>query len=295
MVFHPFTLEDRSRLAPYYAAVTQPSCEYTFANNLLWARHYGNTWTQLEGCLVLRYPWEGPAYTILPGSGDPRSAILALLEQAKKEKKQLRLEVTRRQWEQLQEWFPQKVCCTFHPDFGEYLYETASLQQMRGKKLHSKKNMINRFEREHTWSYEAITPKNRQDCLDMLQLWEQRRDQKLLAQDTAMDELEIDRTALNWMEPLGLTGGLLRAEGQVVGISLGEPVAGDTYVIHIEKAFSWIAGAYPTLVREFARHTAGAYPFLNREEDLGVEGLRRSKLSYRPCGILEKGVAVFSE
>ncbi len=295
MVFHSFTLEDRAKLAPYYAAVTQPSCEYTFANNFLWAKHYHNTWTELEGCLVLRYPGEVPAYTIFPDSGNPNAAICALRREAKGQGVPLRLEVSRRQWELLQAWFPGEVSCTFHPDFGEYLYETAALQQMSGKKLHSKKNFINRFDREHTWSYQPITSKNKEECLAMLSLWKQRRNQEQLVQATALDELEIDRTALTLSEPLGLTGGLLRAEGQVVGVSLGEPVGGNTFVIHVEKAFPWIPGAYPMLVREFARHTAAGYQYLNREEDLGVEGLRRSKQSYRPCAIFEKGVAVFTK
>ena len=295
MIFHPFTLEDQPKLAPYYAANTQPSCEYAFANNFLWAQHYHNTWTELEGCLVLCYPGEGPAYTILPGSGNPKAAILALRQQAKVQGVSLRLEVSRRQWELLQDWFPGEVHCTFNPDFGEYLYETAALQQMSGKKLHSKKNFINRFDREHTWCYQPITKENKEECLEMLALWEQNRSHQQLSETTALDELKIDRTALTLLEPLGLTGGLLRAEGQVVGLSLGEPVGGNTFVIHVEKAFPWIPGAYPRLVREFARHAAAGYPYLNREEDLGVEGLRRSKQSYRPCGILEKGVAVFEK
>lgn len=295
MVFHPFTLEDRATLAPYYAANTYPSCEYTFANNYLWALHYHNTWTVLEGCLVLCYPGEGPAYTILPGSGRPQAAIQALRQRAQSQGVPLALEVSRRQWELLQQWFPGQVNCTFHPDFGEYLYETAALQQMSGKKLHSKKNLINRFDREHTWSYEPITAENKAECLEMLTLWKQHRSQEQLEEDTALDELEIDRTALIQMDSLGLTGGLLRAEGQVVGLSLGEPVGGNTFVIHVEKAFSWIPGAYPMLVREFARQAGAGYQYLNREEDLGVQGLRRSKQSYRPCAIYEKGVAVFSE
>lgn len=293
MIFHPFTLDDQAKLAPYYAAITYSSCEYTFANNYLWSLHYHNTWAELEGCLVLCYPGEGPAYTILPGSGNPKAAIAALRQEAKSQGVPLRLEVSRRQWELLQNWFPGQVSCTFNPDFGEYLYETASLQQMSGKKLHSKKNFINRFDREHSWSYEPITPENKEECLDMLALWKERRSPEQLAEDAALDELEIDRTALTLMEPLKLTGGLLRAEGQVVGLSLGEPVGGDTFIIHVEKAFPWIPGAYPMLVREFARQAAQGYTYLNREEDLGVEGLRRSKQSYRPCAILEKGVAVF--
>ena len=99
---------------------------------------------------MLCYPGEGPAYTVLPGSGNPKAAICALRREAKSQGVSLRLEVSRRQWELLQTWFPGEVSYTLQPDFGEYLYETAALQQMSGKKLHSKKNLINRFDREHT-------------------------------------------------------------------------------------------------------------------------------------------------
>ena len=93
-----------------------------------------------------------------------------------------------------------------------------------------------------------------------------------------------------------MKGGVIRVDGEIAAITIGEPINEDTFVVHIEKAFSSIDGAYPMINREFVlREVAGKYKYVNREEDLGLEGLRKAKLSYRPDIILEKGIATAKE
>ena len=94
------------------------------------------------------------------------------------------------------------------------------------------------------------------------------------------------------MEELKLQGGLLRLEpgGEVIAFSIGEPLNPDTFVVHIEKAFAEIQGAYPMINQQFAEHVAAEFQYVNREEDTGVEGLRKAKLSYRPAFLVEKGI-----
>ena len=96
--------------------------------------------------------------------------------------------------------------------------------------------------------------------------------------------------ALKLREELELKGGLLRADGRVVAFTLGEPGSGDTFIVHIEKAFADVQGAYPMINQQFVEHEAAGYPYVNREEDTGAEGLRKAKLSYRPVMLLEKGI-----
>ena len=91
---------------------------------------------------------------------------------------------------------------------------------------------------------------------------------------------------------LGLVGGLLRAEGRVVAFTLGEPVCDDTFVVHIEKAYAEVRGAYPLINQQFLEHEVSAYPYVNREDDTGEEGLRKAKLSYKPVFMVEKGTAI---
>lgn len=100
--------------------------------------------------------------------------------------------------------------------------------------------------------------------------------------------------ALRLMEELELQGGLLRSEpgGEVIAFTIGEPLNPDTFVVHIEKAFAEIQGAYPMINQQFAEHAAAEYRYVNREEDTGAEGLRKAKLSYRPVFLVEKGIVM---
>ena len=95
--------------------------------------------------------------------------------------------------------------------------------------------------------------------------------------------------SLRLFEELKLTGGVLRIDGDVVAFTLGEPVCSDTFVVHIEKAFAEVQGAYPMINQQFVEHECMAYQYINREEDTGAEGLRKAKLSYRPVFMVEKG------
>ena len=115
--------------------------------------------------------------------------------------------------------------------------------------------------------------------------------QNLVEQDEEKDaEFEITLRALRERERLHLRGGLIRANGKVVAFSLGEPCNRETYVVHIEKAFADVPGAYPMINQQFVEHIAEGYRYINREDDIGSEGLRKAKLSYFPDILLEKGL-----
>ena len=93
-----------------------------------------------------------------------------------------------------------------------------------------------------------------------------------------------------YYKDLDLKGGVLRSDGKIIAFAIGEGTTEDTFVVHFEKAFGEIQGAYPMINQQFILHEAMDYQFINREEDLGEEGLRKAKLSYRPSELLEKGL-----
>lgn len=108
-------------------------------------------------------------------------------------------------------------------------------------------------------------------------------------------EMCVTLNALRLLEELQLKGGLLRAEpgGEVIAFTIGEPLNPDTFVVHIEKAFAEVQGAYPMINQQFVAHEAQGYQYVNREEDTGAEGLRKAKLSYRPAFLVEKGMVTY--
>ena len=123
----------------------------------------------------------------------------------------------------------------------------------------------------------------------MLEEW---ADQNDAAEDQDKStEVSVARKFLELLETLDLQGGLLRARSKVVAFTIGEPLREDTYVVHIEKAFADVDGAYPMINQQFLAHVAEDYPYVNREEDTGSEGLRKAKMSYRPVMFAQTGTA----
>ena len=116
-----------------------------------------------------------------------------------------------------------------------------------------------------------------------------------LADEEKNEEMCVTLNSLRLYEELELTGGLLRVNGKVVAFTLGEKVSDDTFVVHIEKAFAEIQGAYPMINQQFVEHECMKYKYINREEDTGAEGLRKAKLSYRPVFLVEKGTVTKRE
>lgn len=104
------------------------------------------------------------------------------------------------------------------------------------------------------------------------------------------EEICVSKNSLIYYKELGLVGGILRADGKIVGLSVGEAAVNpDTFVVHIEKAFPDVQGAYPMINQQFVLHEMEGFIYVNREEDMGEEGLRKAKMSYRPAFMLEKG------
>ena len=160
---------------------------------------------------------------------------------------------------------------------------------LSGKKLHGKRNHINKFkENNPNWRYEPLSQENVSACVKMAEEWRE----KNLCDEKGEKHTEFCVTlrALDEYEQLGLKGGVLRIEDRVVAFTLGEELNRETFVVHIEKAMADIQGAYPMINQQFLVHEASQYKYVNREEDMGEEGLRKAKLSYYPVFLQEKGV-----
>ena len=108
-------------------------------------------------------------------------------------------------------------------------------------------------------------------------------------------EMSVLHEAFDYRKELGFVGGIIRKAGQIVAFSIGEPLNSDTYVVHFEKAFPDMQGAYPMINQQFVEHECMGYRYVNREEDTGAEGLRKAKLSYRPAFLIEKGTVTEKE
>lgn len=288
-------LADRDLIQKYFSAQKSRSCEMTFANLYLWARHYKVEYTIVEDMLVFCYPGKTMDFVYPKGRKENRKKVLDLLmEWCRENQKEFRLTlVTPEQFAELEEMYPGKFVIEYYRDSADYVYETEKLIRLSGKKYHGKKNHINRFMKTYPdWTYETIDDHNVEECFQMALDW--RRENGCEEDPEKNAEMCVTMNALRLREELDLRGGLLRAGGKVVAFSLGEPVCDDTMVVHIEKAYADIPGAYPMINQQYLMHEASGYLYVNREEDTGDPGLRQAKLSYHPVFLIEKGIASFA-
>lgn len=289
ITFKKVQLADRDMITRYLRMNRNRGCEYTFANIYLWQRHYQVEYAIVEDMLVFYYTQYG-SFTFPQGdTAHLKQALEALMEWCREQGKKFCLtNVNKEQFARLEEVFPGKFAVEYHRDSADYVYETEKLITLSGKKYHGKKNHINKFKKLYPdWTYEKITPENVEDCFQMALHW---RTENGCEDDSDKNaEMCVALNSLRLLDELQLTGGLLRAVGRVVAFSIGEPACDDTMVVHIEKAYADVPGAYTMINQQFLIHEASQYKYVNREEDMGEPGLRRAKESYHPVFLVEKG------
>lgn len=290
MEFQPVKASDKAVIDRYMKKANSRSCDMSFAAVYLWKDFYLLEYTVYEDMLIFRTTEEGSSYSFPIGDADPGKALLALEEHCKANEEVLKLHCVYRENEAwLEEHMPGKFEIEFDRDSADYIYECEKLIGLKGKKFHGKKNHVNKFTKTYDWVYEKITEENIDDCLAMLYKWKEKNCEPGNIEKHA--EACVSENALRKREFLGLKGGLLRANGEVVAFALGEQVNEDTLVVHIEKAFSEVPGAYAVINQQFLIHESGGLKYVNREDDVGEPGLRKAKLSYHPEFLVEKGFA----
>ena len=298
--FHAPTPADKAWVDELLARGNYRGCDYNFTNLYVWSRAYNQRIARVDDFLVTHVCGRlGCSYMYPAGSGDIAAVIRALEADAAEKGEPLRLVcLTPRQMAELEEFFPGRFAYTADRDGYDYLYEVERLAELGGKKLHAKRNHINRFvENNPTWTYEEITPATLPECLEMDKEWYRRSMvREGLAEERDLgDEGRALRLAMENYHALGLEGGLIRVYGEVVAFTIGDRLSADTYDVHFEKAYGELQGAYAMINREFARWVRARHPeirYLNREDDMGVEGLRKAKQSYYPDLMVEKHTAV---
>lgn len=185
----------------------------------------------------------------------------------------------------LKEMYGARAEVSTNADFYDYIYSYEDLTELKGKKYHAKRNHISRFS-ANNWSYESISEENLRECMEMNDEWCRRND--CINNIEKSEEICAVRAGLENFAALGYIGGLIRVNGAVQAFTFGEKSARDTFVVHVEKAFTDFQGTYPMINRQFLLNSVSGVKYVNREEDMGEENLRKAKQSYYPCFMEEK-------
>lgn len=298
IIFKRAELEDKEIISRYFQHHTSRSCERTFVNVFLWSRKYPVKWAIVENTLVFKSEDDTHlSYAFPAGTDEDIQKAIAVLEKYSEKKGYpfSMYNVTPDNFERLEQWYPGRFQITYERDDADYIYESEKLATLSGKKLHGKRNHINKFKNTFgdRWSYEPMSVDNAEECFQMALDW--RNDNGCNEDEEKNAEMCVTLNSLRLFQELELTGGVLRIDGKVVAFTMGEPVCSDTFVVHIEKAYADVPGAYPMINQQFVEHECMGYRYVNREEDTGAEGLRKAKLSYRPAFLIEKGTVTEKE
>ena len=273
----------------------QRGCEYNFANLYLWGRQRA---AFLEDSLVFFSQFNQRSVYLFPVcKGEVKPVIDAIIHDAQTRDIPCRLtSLTHEDCDLLEALYPDKF--RFHHDRSsfDYIYNIEDLATLKGKKFQKKRNHLNKFKQLHpNYRLEPITDENAPQVEDMLQRWYKQRLEADPNGDYYMEQVAIAR-AMRHRDELDMDGMVLMDGEEILAMTLGSHLAANTFDVQFEKAID--ETAYVAMCSGFAGYLMEKYPdlqFLNREDDLGIEGLRKSKLAYNPVMLIEKHWACLKE
>jgi hypothetical protein len=289
ITFQPICLAHREMILRYTLASERRNCDLSFANLMSWRFLYLTQVAELDGYLLFRFYVDGQLVYMMPlGEGPLRPVILALMDDARGQQAEFRMAgVCTELVPLLEAEFPGVFRFTGNRDYADYVYLRTDLASLRGKKLQAKRNHVHRFQALYPdYEYLPLTPDRVEECLQLEELW---RRENGAAEKFALDAERRSMTfALQHLQELGIQGAVLHAAGRPVAFTYGAPINAVTWDTCVEKADTEVEGAYAMINMLYAQHLDEQYLYINREEDLGLEGLRRAKLSYHPATLLDK-------
>lgn len=283
--FHDTAIEDRENICNILEKHKCKTLEYNFTTLFIWQKIYDIQIAEENEMFFSRTGKEKVSF-LFPAADDCEKALQMLEKYCNKENIPMNFHcLIKEQKEILEKMYPKKYNFKEARDSGDYIYKSETLANLKGKKLSSKRNHINRFVQNNPeWRYEFITESNIHDAVAMHEKWCAQAEDK----PGLFEESIAVREAFKYYDELKLSGGILYVGNDAVAFSIGDKLNDSTFLVHIEKAFADIQGTYPMINKQFVINNCNGYEFINREDDTGDEGLRKAKLSYQPHEIAEK-------
>lgn len=293
--FKDLEIGDREIITSYTLKSPNLNCDLSFANLCSWRFLYNTKFATHNGFLFLKFWTEGQlAYMFPIGEGDTEAAVREIMEDAGQEKAPLFLSgLTKEECNFLENMMPGKFKFETNRDYSDYIYLREKLATLSGKKLQSKRNHTNKFKKTYNYEFKPIDSSNIAECMQQEREWCQRHD-CTKHEGTGYERRSIVY-ALEHFDELHLMGGMLYVDGKCIAFTFGTAINENTFGVHVEKADTDVDGAYAMINCEFANYIPEKYTYMNREEDLGIPGLRKAKLSYKPAILLDKFTASLAD
>lgn len=286
--FREVTVDMRREVERYTKSAGLFSSEFTFTSYMVWGARGKITIAFEDGVMYSRCSFPGvPMYMMAPVCLDPadygRAIVRAEQYMVNNGVKPLFVGIAEQYAEQFR-------MAGFEleedRDNFDYVYDMEDLRDLPGKKYHAKRNFINRLEQSESFEFVTLGPENIEECIDLYEQWASNKDED----DSLSIEWELDaiRTALSNMMELDLLCGGIRINGEIKAFSVADKPWKDMAVTYFEKAEAEVPGLYPLINQQMAANLLNDVKYINREEDMGLEGLRKAKLSYHPSKFIKK-------
>jgi len=256
----------------------------------MWRKTYNIQWAVEGDFLCVKARWEGVTFFLPPFGPEQGLAdvVDTMMEHAKEHNFSFEMQGVETfivKW--LEAAKPGYFTCKPERNNYDYVYLAKDLIELKGRKFHTKKNHVNSFRKKYSnYQYVPMTEEMTKQCIEFMQEWCDERG------CVKGDDLDCERNAIveamNNFTVLGFQGGAIFIDDKMVAFSYGEMCNEDTAVIHVEKGLKGINGVYGVINQEFCAHTFPQATYINREEDMGIEGLRKAKESYHPIKMVEK-------
>lgn len=295
--FKPFEEISRETYEHYFFAESEQCCELSFGNVRMWGIQEVAI---VDEQLILFSNYNGKYMYHFPlGAGNKKTAIMAMIQDAKERNRPcLMVSLTHENADTLESLFPNTFDIQFRRESFDYVYEIDKLADLKGRKYHRKRNHYNNFcKRMPDFYVKPVSSENIEDAKAFIAKWYADRLAESPENDYHGEQIALQKCYENY-ERLGMEGLLLYHNENILAFTMASRLSPNTFDVHFEKARWDVEGAYSAINSEFAKYIRSKYPeveFLNREEDMGLEGLRKAKESYFPHHMVEKAVAVLKE
>jgi uncharacterized protein len=289
MDWKEITIGDKDFIDRFLARNQPEASDYTFTNLFIWhfSRQIHLAVAEDFLCIRVTYPNREPLAMMPIGTGDPAGVFERLAEDFHQRGLRFRMRaVTKETAAAVERALPGRFAFAPEPDRFDYVYSVDELVRLEGARFKPKRNHINVFKETYNYRYYPLLPDLLPDVARSEIEWCKKRDCE--SQEDLENEKKGILEAASHYDILCFQGGVLKVDGRTVAFTFGEPLTKDTVVIHIEKADPDIRGAYQMINQQFLENEFPHMTWVNREEDLGIEGLRKAKLSYNPARMVEK-------
>lgn len=274
-------LEDKPMFDEFFSKRQPEISAYSFTNIFAWREPHNTELSRVDDAIIVHYNHKSLRYCLEPIAQDPAVVIEQVIKQFGSSVEFVRIssEVA----DKLKSDPMFRV--DYDRDNADYLYLASDLIRLEGRRYDAKRNFISRLRANADYEYVKLDQNTAIESHEFAEKWCEERDCE--TSEGLKRELCAIWEMLTNFEALDLCGGAIRIDGAIVAFALGEALNDETLVCHVEKADSKISGLYQLINNEFAVHEAADYKYINREQDMGVPGLRKAKKSYQPVTLVD--------